>query len=508
MLSAIREDSAGIHDLLNINGIGTPDYVVGVNPAGGYWVKSGATGQVVYTHADAGVAINWAFTYGTFVGVQPTATPMITSTTIVIDGDDKSLSGIGGRAYIKQADGSNLDALIKVGNDSTNRVRNHVMHLTVDGNKANQTSGTGTGILLKNAGFVYLTDTLVSTCYGTGIVRDGSGTGFCFLTEVNVRSCGGSGFDASLNSPAGIFGLDVSLSWNTVDGLVLGTEEVSFTNLSLTNNTVNGGTFTNSSVCIANLLSQDNGGRGLNISGGSGSITGGTARRNGYQGVRMYSCAGWDVSGLTLYGNATLNTGSYDSNFYIGSSGNFIHDNYFIGNSGGGYCDYNLWLNNADVNNIHDNYFSLSIPSIIYGGTSNSRGIHDNTGHIAPGEIRSYSGTIATITENAFNSVDNPFGQAVRVLDLQIYVSTAATATSPNIDCGIGSSATTDYATMFDDLPGETIGFYKSTIATPGTQTVPILWASGSGNRYLNMSIKGAAATGMVASYTVTIMGN
>ena len=131
-----------------------------------------------------------------------------------------------------------------------------------------------------------------------------------------------------------------------------------------------------------------------------------------------------------------------------------------------------------------------------------------NTNYIAPGETRTYSGSIATLTENAFNSLDNPFGQAVRVMSLDIYVSTGATATAPNIDCGIGASATTDYTTLTDDLPGETTGFYKSTIATPGTQTVPILWESGSGNRYLNMSIKDAAATGMVATYTVTVMGN
>ena len=139
-------------------------------------------------------------------------------------------------------------------------------------------------------------------------------------------------------------------------------------------------------------------------------------------------------------------------------------------------------------------------------GITNS--IYDNYGYIARGEIRTYSGIIATLTQDAYNSLDNPFGQAVRVLSLDIYVSTNATATSPNIDCGIGSSATTDYVTLFDDLPGETIGFYNSLIATPGTQTVPQLWASGSGNRYLNMSIKDAAATGMVATYTVTVMGN
>jgi hypothetical protein len=92
---------------------------------------------------------------------------------------------------------------------------------------------------------------------------------------------------------------------------------------------------------------------------------------------------------------------------------------------------------------------------------------------------------------------------------LDIKVSTAATATSPNIDCGLAANGTTDAATLFDDLPGETIGFYRSVIATPGTQTVPVLWsADGTANHHLNMSIKGAAATGMVATYTVTVMGN
>ncbi len=147
-------------------------------------------------------------------------------------------------------------------------------------------------------------------------------------------------------------------------------------------------------------------------------------------------------------------------------------------------------------------------PSLQYYPSPQNIVLHDCEGFIAPGETRIVSGKINTLTQDAFNSLDNPFGQAVRVLDLQIYVSTGATATAPNIDCGIGNSATTDYATLFDDLPGETVGFYTSTIATPGTQTVPQLWGSGAGNRYLNMSIKDAAATGMVATYTVTVMGN
>lgn len=126
---------------------------------------------------------------------------------------------------------------------------------------------------------------------------------------------------------------------------------------------------------------------------------------------------------------------------------------------------------------------------------------------IKSGETKSFSGIILSLTQDAFNSLDCPFNRDVIINEITVNVSTGATVTAPNIDCGVGSSATTDYTNLFDDLPGETIGLYNSKIATPGTQTQPILWQTGAGNRYLNMSIKDAAATGMVATYVVTVIG-
>jgi hypothetical protein len=193
-----------------------------------------------------------------------------------------------------------------------------------------------------------------------------------------------------------------------------------------------------------------------------------------------------------------------------GAHHNLIEGNRILSNYGlpGGGSDYGIReLDVSDYNYIKNNTFDATWDNAmvsLLGAHSNAEG---NTGYIAPGEIRTYSGLIATLTENAFNSLDNPFGQSVALLALDIYVSTGATATSPNIDCGIGSSATADYTNLFDDLPGETIGLYNSKIATPGAQTQPILWQSGAGNRYLNMSIKDAAATGMVATYVATVMG-
>ncbi len=208
-----------------------------------------------------------------------------------------------------------------------------------------------------------------------------------------------------------------------------------------------------------------------------------------------------------VYGAGQLSNATYDA-YSVEQNASDI---YLVGNSSvlpsvGNLTRYgcSVTSNGAGIR-LENNDFAGSTGVLYF--TNITIECNGNVGYIAPGEIRTLSGSISTLTENAFNSLDNPFGQAVRLLSLDIYVSAGATATSPNIDCGIGSSATTDYTTLFDDLPGETIGFYRSTIATPGTQTVPQLWESGSGNRYLNMSIKDAAATGMVATYVATVMG-
>lgn len=202
--------------------------------------------------------------------------------------------------------------------------------------------------------------------------------------------------------------------------------------------------------------------------------------------------------------------GDADASYCI-SVGADSHNIRIIGNtllsdSVSGYCIY--ITSGAEDVSIEGN---TSIGRASYGGGVNDSGtrtiIRNNDGFLGKGEERTYCKTISLLTQNDYNSLDNPFYQSVGVLSVDVYVSTKATSTSPNLDCGIGSSATTDYTTLFDDLPGETVGFYKSTLTTPGTQTVAQLWEYGSGNRYLNMSIKDAAATGMVAKEIIRVIG-
>jgi hypothetical protein len=257
------------------------------------------------------------------------------------------------------------------------------------------------------------------------------------------------------------------------------------------------------------------GGHGISIDGSNATlligciVEGNICRNNAQQGIELI----W-VTDSEIHGNICVdnNNGEISNGSGICLVNNItytsIHDNkcfdtrvtplqkYGIYEMAGVANSNNDIKNNTVKNNLLSNLTK-----------TNSSTAYGNYGWIAQGEIRSYSGNITTLTQNAYNSVDNPFGQAVGVISLTIYISTNATATAPNIDCGIGSSATTDYTTLFNDLPGETIGYYVSTITTPGAQTVPIVWTTGAGNRYLNMSIKDAAATGMVATYIITVIG-
>lgn len=162
------------------------------------------------------------------------------------------------------------------------------------------------------------------------------------------------------------------------------------------------------------------------------------------------------------------------------------------------------------VNNIILN-IAASPNKIYWFGTVDCQ-ILNTLGYVSKGEIRTIWGTLAGVTPAGIMlAVDNPFGQAVRVLSVDVEVTTQGAA-SGSMCVGIGSDATTDYATMFSVLPsdpGTTYPyFYNSTkTATYGVQTDAINWATGSGNRYLNFYAHVANAA-FVAIYTVTVMGN
>jgi hypothetical protein len=248
------------------------------------------------------------------------------------------------------------------------------------------------------------------------------------------------------------------------------------------------------------------------------SITGNKVYTIGTSGIYVKNTSGWTASRYHLialndiYDHADVT--AYSAGVRVGGTGGMdyvdIVNNNIDGNSNtnarGVYWENTTTAPNSRI--IGNTFKGIATQSNRIVGEVSDMYIRENIGHIAPGEIRTLNGSISTLTENAYNSVDNPFGQNVLVLDETIYISTKATSGAPRLDCGIGSSATTDYTTVFDDITCETVGPYHSTNTTTiGKQTSPILWQTGTGNRYFNHSIKAAAATGMVATYSIRVMG-
>jgi len=403
------------------------------------------------------------------------------------------VGGYRGATVFKMANAANLTKMMQVTGWS-----NHVHCVTFDGVWDQQTGGATEGLLYINGGDNCIKDICSFNSYYRGVKVTGHAQD---ITNVAVEFAKGVGWDivsvedstfinCHVSECSGNYSVGFYINGNTHHNRFIGTK-------ACLNNRA--GWVLDSTLATPVTLN---------------SFIGCISRNNDQHGFSLLGASRNIFDGCIINDNGQDLTNTYSgislaSSTFAGSVNNIVADCQICSTSlVANKHKYNILESDVaqNFNQYHNNGLSgaVTAQASVLGPNSAAK---MNMGYISRGEIRTYSGSIATLTQDAFNSLDNPFGQAVALLALDVYVSTAATATSPNIDCGIGSSATTDYTTLFDDLPGETIGFYNSAIATPGIQTVPQLWASGSGNRYLNMSIKGAAATGMVATYVATVMG-
>jgi hypothetical protein len=376
-----------------------------------------------------------------------------------------------------------------------------IRDLTIDGNKDNNT--TGNGITLYRSWYTSLENLDIIDMSGKGIycANPGSSNNNVQLLNIELRLCDGTGIQLDDQAAYDSFLANCRVySCGMVDGYNV------FIGL-------NGQTqiyYMNASTTPAS---------GVNVMFGS-------SNRGNYCYGLCITDTDDAATGLYIYDESAYNTGTQIHGGYFYNQGTGTHTGYGVHLAGyvtankkvvdflmegvrvNGYA-YSVNVADARVEDamfVHNHFTGYATAAVTNSGTRTV--IKDNEGYIAPGEIRTLNGSISTLTENAYNSVDNPYGQNVLVLDETIYISTKATSGSPRLDCGIGSSATTDYTTVFDDITCETVGPYHSTNTTTiGKQTSPILWQAGTGNRYFNHSIKAAAATGMVGTYSIRVMG-
>lgn len=231
-----------------------------------------------------------------------------------------SLSGGGVGTLITVPNAQNGSYSIIANTDTSTGTRVTVRDLQIDGNKANQTSGSMKGIYLYSMGG------------GTGSsARDGAK-----IMNVTVRSIYGS------------FAPGIGLSFSS--------------NNTLTNNTVlgNGSTgvdlaYSNYNTLTGNTIQGNS--YGVNVSGGNNTITGNTIQGNGNSGVLMSG------SGNVVTGNGFHGNGIYA--VYLNSStNNTIGSNMITGTgavSGGvGVRMYSSSGNQVSENRIHDTGMSGS----------------------------------------------------------------------------------------------------------------------------------------------------
>lgn len=250
-----------------------------------------------------------------------------------------------------------------------------------------------------------------------------------------------------------------------------------------------------------------------------------TGRVGGYgAGIVLISSNNCSVIGNSVYSypvDATNSKGIVVAS-YNGSTNCIVSDNDIYSEYGDLYADNasghshtgNVYTNNRLTGATPFHFSSAADEAYI---TANNT-ISGNVGFIATGETRTISGTLAGVTPAGIMTIngtaagiDNPFGQTVRVMSVDVEVTTQGAA-SGTMDVGVGSSASADYNTMFNVLPcdnGTSYPYFFNSLktATYGVQTNPIYWNTGSGNRYLNFYAH-VANNGYAATYTITCMGN
>lgn len=409
-------------------------------------------------------------------------------------GSYQTLRGQNRNATIfKLAASANCDVITNTG--TAEKWNACILDLKIDGNKANNTAGHG--IKLTGARQHVLDRLYVTSCANAGIELIGTAsylTGSTNLNNIVLASndeegiyIGAYAYGCNLTSLVAsanatnikiISGGEHRVSnCNLMQSTTLSLQVYSAFNVLISNVYTSDDTTDafqvnrSSDVYLVNCFAEDTATNCFYIVGASGAVS---------DNVHLLNCGVTTTSvtptrGLYLYG--------------VSSAASVITDFSAIG------CDFSSATTAVSKS-----------PSTVLGGINN---IHSNRGYLAPGEVTTYSGSIATLTQNAYNSLDNPFGQDVLVLDTTWYYTTA-TSNAATLDSGIGSSATTDYTTLLANAPLNTtapVAYHSVHTATYGQQTTPILWKSGSGNRYLNMSIKDAAATSLVCGYTVRVMG-
>ncbi len=272
-----------------------------------------------------------------------------------------TLEGAGANTVIELENGANAAVtMINIGSSTSNVV---VKDLTLNGNKANQTSGSTYGVndVTNSTPGVQLNHLSVENMYGSayGVMLAGSGTGSDSVTNSYIASNAGIGV---YSSTANAFIADNVITGNSGKGIDVTGAGTTITSNTVTSNSSYGIYATSGKgMVVSNNTIASNTSYGMYLLGAPGLSVTGNSLTNNAGGINE-AASNAIISGNTLTNNTTFgidlesgstgdvvedntislpSTGAYDG-IYVSNtaSGNSVTNNTILGNGGTGVAIY------------------------------------------------------------------------------------------------------------------------------------------------------------------------
>lgn len=316
--------------------------------------------------------------------------------------NNTTLAGVGDGSLITVPNSFNASIGIITNTDSATGTGVTVRDLKIDGNKANQTSGTMRGVYFNNMGAGsgasarpggIVTGVLVQNVYGgNGVLLENTHNTVLTATVARLNSASGINIDTSNNNR-------ITANQSQGNGS-LGINLATASNNTITGNMVDGNTATGISMGASsdeNTVSGntvfDNASHGISSAGSNTTVTGNTVGNNTGTGIFFSAASGGTITSnvITASGNRGINissssnvvissnqiSGSVSSGMYLSGSttltinANRVHDNSGAANNNG------IFLTSTDGTSIYDNLITDTACGA--GNTCSAININDST---------------------------------------------------------------------------------------------------------------------------------
>jgi hypothetical protein len=390
-----------------------------------------------------------------------------------------TIAGSGNSTVLKIANSNNTSFDILGASSGQNRTI--IRNLKLDGNKANNSSGTQRGIL-HNTGDHHQVDHVWATSFRS----DGINVSASSSTVTDSFADSNTGYGFSIGASNSYISNNIAES-NTDCGFSAGSQFTTYTNNNSRSNTNDG--FCNGSTgnVFTGNISTSNSQRGFNLGGNNLLISGNTANSNSNTGINT------NGSGVTINANSVVSNGFIGINVAGTSvvSNNYVYDN---GGSGSGEAigDSAIGGNNTSItgntimdtagtsraiyidNNLTGMYVGNNNIGVGSNGVWNGGGpIQDNGNGTVFSSQLGNNNTILTSSRGSVNIALTTTGSGSLSVQGGYYGTQLPTPSAPSVNAqGTTGAATYQYKITAIDGNGETAASAQSSGVTNGNATL------------------------------------